>query len=129
MYRRADQPITVGRHTSTGGSTTRSVNNNLKRTPTPLRHPTPDLQSLQGAYIRNIVNLERSAEELSAGGSDIGEEIRKMNELSRQNSVQSSHNGDISVVRPGMKERVSSTRSSRANSYGRMNAPPARWAG
>lgn len=84
------------RHTSTAGS--------VISVPTPLRHPTPDLQSLQGGYIRNIQKLERSAEEMSAGGSDIGEEIRKMNELSRQNSIQSSHYGDISVRGPIRRE-------------------------
>lgn len=55
----------------------------------PLRHPTPDLQTLKGAYVQNVQRLERSAEELSAGGSDIGEEIRKMNESSRQSSYYS----------------------------------------
>ncbi|KAL9599011.1 MAG: hypothetical protein Q9219_004126 [cf. Caloplaca sp. 3 TL-2023] len=45
---------------------------------TPLRHPTPDLQSLQGAYLSNIERLEQSAERLSMGGSDIGEELRKI---------------------------------------------------
>ncbi|SLM39286.1 hypothetical protein LPUS_09799 [Lasallia pustulata] len=43
----------------------------------PMRHPTPDLQSLQGAYIGNVERLERSAERLSMS-SDIGEELRKM---------------------------------------------------
>lgn len=43
----------------------------------PLRHPTPDLQSLQGAYVKNVERLERSAERLSLT-SDIGEELRKM---------------------------------------------------
>ena len=43
----------------------------------PMQHPTPDLQSLQGAYIGNVERLERSAERLSMS-SDIGEELRKM---------------------------------------------------
>lgn len=43
----------------------------------PLRHPTPDLQSLQGSYVKNVERLERSAERLSLS-SDIDEEIRKM---------------------------------------------------
>ncbi|MCJ1429689.1 hypothetical protein MMC29_007604 [Sticta canariensis] len=43
----------------------------------PLRHPTPDLQSLQGSYIKNVERLERSAERLSLS-SDIDEELRKM---------------------------------------------------
>lgn len=45
---------------------------------TPLRHPTPDLQALQGAYLSNIERLEQSAERLSQSGSDIGEELRKL---------------------------------------------------
>ncbi|KAL8833724.1 MAG: hypothetical protein Q9170_004123 [Blastenia crenularia] len=45
---------------------------------TPLRHPTPDLQSLRGAYLSNVERLEQSAERLSMGGSDIGEELRKI---------------------------------------------------
>lgn len=48
------------------------------RASTPLRHPTPDLQSLQGAYLSNIERLEQSAERLSIGGSDIGEELAKI---------------------------------------------------
>ncbi|MCJ1278628.1 hypothetical protein MMC21_006445 [Puttea exsequens] len=56
-----------------------------------LRHPTPDLQSLQGAYISNIERLEQSAERLSISGSDIGEELRKIRmEQKRTDSRQSS---------------------------------------
>ncbi|KAI9711135.1 MAG: hypothetical protein M1812_007239 [Candelaria pacifica] len=55
-----------------------------------LRHPTPDLQSLQGGYVENVERLERSAERLSMG-SDIGEELRKMKlEQKRSESRQSS---------------------------------------
>ena len=42
-----------------------------------LQHPTPDLQSLQGAYLANVERLEQSAERLSMS-SDIGEELRKL---------------------------------------------------
>ena len=45
---------------------------------TPLQHPTPGLESLQGAYLSNIERLEQSAERLSQSGSDIGEELRKL---------------------------------------------------
>ncbi|PGH18608.1 hypothetical protein AJ79_00387 [Helicocarpus griseus UAMH5409] len=45
--------------------------------PVPLRHPTPDLQSLQGAYVGNVERLEKSAETLNST-SDIGEELRKL---------------------------------------------------
>ena len=58
---------------------------------TPLRHPTPDLQSLQGAYLSNVERLEQSAERLSMGGSDIGEELRKIRmEQKRSESRRSS---------------------------------------
>ena len=40
-------------------------------------HPTPDLQSLQGAYVGNVQRLEETAERLSIN-SDIGEELRKL---------------------------------------------------
>ncbi|CAI6320079.1 unnamed protein product [Periconia digitata] len=43
-----------------------------------IRHPTPDLQSLQGAYVGNIERLEEHAEKMSEAGSDLGEEIRKL---------------------------------------------------
>lgn len=57
--------------------------------PVALRHPTPDLQSLQGAYIGNVERLERTAERLSLN-SDIGEELRKMDlEQKRRSSVSS----------------------------------------
>lgn len=61
----------------------------------PLRHPTPDLQSLQGAYVRNIERLEQSAERLSSS-SDMGEELRKMKmEQRRSESRGSSILGQI----------------------------------
>lgn len=60
-----------------------------------LRHPTPDLQSSQGAYIGNIARLEQSAERLSLS-SDNGEELRKMKMEqrrpdSRHSSILGSH--------------------------------------
>jgi hypothetical protein len=52
-----------------------------------LRHPIPDLQSLQGAYVGNIGRLEEHAERMSESGSDLGEEIRKLHtELKRSDS-------------------------------------------
>ncbi|OKL59864.1 hypothetical protein UA08_04685 [Talaromyces atroroseus] len=57
----------------------------------PLRHPTPDLQSLQGAYVGNIERLEKSAERLSMTSSDIGAELRKLDlEQKRRSSASSS---------------------------------------
>ncbi|QIW98800.1 hypothetical protein AMS68_004318 [Peltaster fructicola] len=80
-YVPAHEMIGSARRTSVAASSTVSV-------PTPSR----DLSFRRGAYTKNIARLEQSAEEMSAGGSDIGEEIRRMNEAerrSRQNSIQS----------------------------------------
>lgn len=92
----------------------------------PLPRRVSEVVAFQGAYSRNIDRLERSAEELSQGGSDIGEEIRKM---SRQNSIQSSHKGEISVVPP---RRMGSGRS-RTSSYANNSIVDvntnARWGG
>ncbi|KAF2400912.1 hypothetical protein EJ06DRAFT_548818 [Trichodelitschia bisporula] len=55
----------------------------------PLSHPTPDLQSLQGAYVQNVERLEERAERMSLG-SNIGEEIRKIcEEQKRSDSIAS----------------------------------------
>lgn len=63
--------------------------------PLPLRHPTPDLQSLQGAYVKNVERLEQSAERLSMS-SDIGEELRKLKiEQRKSESRRSSILGQI----------------------------------
>ncbi|GAM87850.1 hypothetical protein ANO11243_058780 [Dothideomycetidae sp. 11243] len=50
-----------------------------------IRSPVPDATSLpEGAVCRTVERLERSADELSSGGSDIGEEIRKLHEEQRR---------------------------------------------
>ncbi|QSZ29496.1 hypothetical protein DSL72_004010 [Monilinia vaccinii-corymbosi] len=55
-----------------------------------LRHPTPDLQTLQGAYVGNIDKLERSAERLSMTSS-IEDAIRELHmEQKRSDSRRSS---------------------------------------
>lgn len=41
-------------------------------------HPKPDLQTTHGAYIGNVERLEDHAERMSVTGSDIGEEIKKL---------------------------------------------------
>ncbi|OQO13461.1 hypothetical protein B0A48_01689 [Cryoendolithus antarcticus] len=70
-------------------------------TATPVSVPTPtrELSFRNGAYITNITRLEQSAEKMSEDGSDIGEEIRRLNDAeklrSRQNSIQNSHQGDV----------------------------------
>lgn len=69
--------------------------------PVPLSHPTPDLQSLQGAYVGNVERLERSAEQMSAGSSDIASEIRKMDlEQKRRSSTASVANSAINLQSP-----------------------------
>jgi hypothetical protein len=55
----------------------------------PLRHPTPDLQSVQGAYVKNVERLEESAERLSMTSS-LGEELQKMKFEQRREQRQTS---------------------------------------
>ncbi|KAH9816358.1 hypothetical protein Tdes44962_MAKER05625 [Teratosphaeria destructans] len=64
--------------------------------------------------------LELRAEEMSQGGSDIGEEIRRMNEAerSRQNSIQSSHQGDSNGVRGGAGMVLANLRSRQSSAAG-----------
>lgn len=63
-----------------------------------LRHPTPGLESLQGAYVGNVERLELSAERLSMS-SNIGEELQKMKmEQRRSESRRSSILGTYSEV-------------------------------
>jgi hypothetical protein len=99
--------------------------------PTPTREPS----FRKGAYTGNILRLEQSAEKMSEGGSDIGEEIRKMNELerqrSRQNSIQSSHQGEIATGRTTPMAPLDTTRS-RASSHAQSVVEAnntARWGG
>lgn len=88
-----------------------------------MRHPTPDLQSLQGAYIGNIERLERSAERLSMS-SDIGEELRKIRmEQKRSESRKSSiaARTESSVHRSAASRQFSSS-SSASNSIMGVNS-------
>lgn len=63
--------------------------------PVPLSHPTPGLQSLQGAYLGNVERLEMSAERMSAS-SDIASEIRRMDlEQKRRSSSASVANSVV----------------------------------
>lgn len=57
----------------------------------PLSHPTPGLQSLQGAYVQNVERLEKSAERLSLSSADIGSEIRRMDLEQRGNHFSKDH--------------------------------------
>jgi hypothetical protein len=72
----------------------------LVRTPSgsviPLRHPTPDLQSLQGAYVGNVERLEKSAERLSMSSSDLGLELRRLDgEQKRRSSTSSAQQSPV----------------------------------
>ncbi|KAL4867005.1 hypothetical protein BDV12DRAFT_172018 [Aspergillus spectabilis] len=85
------------------------------RTPTtehsvPLSHPTPGLQSLQGAYLHNVERLEKSAERLSLSSADIGSEIRKMDLEQKRRSSSSASNY---VSQDGLSRRGSIQSASR----------------
>ncbi|KAJ5544842.1 hypothetical protein N7535_006771 [Penicillium sp. DV-2018c] len=60
--------------------------------PVPLSHPTPDLQSIQGAYKGNVTRLEESAEQLSLCSTDIESEIRRIDQEQKRRSVSSVSN-------------------------------------
>ncbi|KAF2003713.1 hypothetical protein P154DRAFT_519932 [Amniculicola lignicola CBS 123094] len=94
-----------------------------------LRHPMPDLQSLQGAYVGNINRLEERAERMSESGSDIGEEIRKLQieqklSDSRRSSMRSTY---VDERAAGSRSRNAST-SSYSRSIVDVNGT-ARWGG
>ena len=84
-----------------------------------LRHPTPDLQSLQGAYVGNVERLEQSAARLSLS-TNIGEELHKMKmEQRRSESRRSSALNSPSEVEehnPSLNRQTSHGYGSRASS-------------
>ena len=98
-----------------------------------LRHPAPDLQSLQGAYVGNVERLEHEAERLSSGGSDLAENIRQLKaeqrlSESRRASLRSAPNSvEEGKSLPPTRSRGAST-SSYSNSIVDVNAA-ARWGG
>ncbi|KNG44699.1 5 -methylthioadenosine s-adenosylhomocysteine [Stemphylium lycopersici] len=97
-----------------------------------LRHPVPDLQSLQGAYVGNINRLEEHAERMSESGSDLQEEIRKTySELklteSRRSSLRDWQTGEEPTRQFSTRSRGVSM-SSHANSIVDLNGN-ARWGG
>jgi hypothetical protein len=61
----------------------------------PLSHPTPDLQSIQGAYKGHVTRLEQSAEQLSSCSADIESEIRRIDQEQKRRSVSSASNSII----------------------------------
>lgn len=75
----------------------------------PLRHPTPDLQTLQGAYLGNIEHLDRMAEQLSMTSS-IDNAIKQLHdEQKRSDSRRSSLLSSPSM--PGITRQVSNASS------------------
>ncbi len=78
-----------------------------------LRHPTPDLQSIQGAYIHNVERLERSAERLSLS-SDMGEEIRK---LHNEQKLSDSRRSSMRIAALEEQEKKNRSRTTSTSSY------------
>ncbi|KAL3457608.1 hypothetical protein BJX64DRAFT_16415 [Aspergillus heterothallicus] len=78
----------------------------------PLSHPTPGLQSLQGAYLHNVERLEMTAERLSRSSTDIGNEIRKMDLEQRRRSSSTSNYTNSHSVQDGLPHTVGSRRGS-----------------
>ncbi|KAF2749524.1 hypothetical protein M011DRAFT_465964 [Sporormia fimetaria CBS 119925] len=89
-------------------------------TPTPavpLHHPIPDLQSLQGAYIHNVERLEDRAERMSEAGSDLGQEIRKIQLGLRQSESRSSLHSAGPVPEDSAKPSAARSRNASTSSY------------
>ncbi len=79
------------RQTSVSESPPNPVMRTVSRESTaPLRHPTPDLHSLQGAFSDNVARLEKSAERLSMTSEFTGELMWSVIEPKRSRSRQSS---------------------------------------
>ncbi|PYH96466.1 hypothetical protein BO71DRAFT_397081 [Aspergillus ellipticus CBS 707.79] len=75
--------------------------------PIPLSHPTPDLHTLQGAYLNNVERLEKSAERMSLS-SNIGNEIRKMDQEQKRRSSSSASNSTHASVHDSFRPSISS---------------------
>jgi hypothetical protein len=114
-----DQP-----YSSSGRMRTASIGPKL-----PLRHPTPDLQSVQGAYIKNVERLEESAERLSMNSSLEGE-LQKMKFEQRREQTESAAVGGARPVHPPSRQvsaaSLSNSRSGIKNSATFAGYPSAR---
>lgn len=64
-----DQPASPNAINSTSTSEQRPLRTASVSRHLPLNHPIPDLQSMQGAYVKNVERLEESAERLSMTSS------------------------------------------------------------
>ncbi|KAL2434000.1 hypothetical protein ABEF95_013260 [Exophiala dermatitidis] len=76
----------------------------------PLKHPTPDLHSLQGAFIKNVERLEESAERLSMTSS-LEDELSKMRQDQKRSERQSSAPLSLNHVLHPAQQRQFSTSS------------------
>lgn len=117
----------VARHSSPG-TPLRSASSIVS---IPLSHPTPDLQSLQGAYMGNVERLEQSAERLSSSTADIGSEIRKMDQEQKRRSCSSASNSIIMrnggfspITLPSPHESTRSTRQRSVSGASRLAQVP-----
>jgi hypothetical protein len=73
----------------------------------PLNHPTPDLQSLQGALVKNVERLEESAERLSMTSS-LEDELSKMKQDQKRLERQSSAPATLdNIYRPNLQRQFS----------------------
>ncbi|KAL5377679.1 hypothetical protein DPSP01_009604 [Paraphaeosphaeria sporulosa] len=117
---------------ATSPPTTTALAHPVRAASPDLQHPTPDLQSLQGAYVGNIERLEEHAERMSEKGSDLGEEIRKLHQEqklsdSRRSSLLSAFVAEEPIRRIDTRSRGASV-SSFTNSIVDVNGA-ARWGG
>ncbi|DAA74054.1 TPA_exp: Uncharacterized protein A8136_3836 [Trichophyton benhamiae CBS 112371] len=93
-----------------------------RRNSTPLRHPTPDLQSIQGAYIGNVERLEKSAERMSmeVEAERVLETLNRMSmPRSRATSGASIANSRASPGSPGASAAAATSIS--ASGYGSLS--------
>ncbi len=103
-------------HTTDRPIRTASISRHL-----PLNHPTPDLQSLQGALVKNVERLEESAERLSMTSS-LEDELNKMKQDQKRLERQSSAPATLDNIYRPSAQRQSSTGSWSNSILGRNHA-------
>lgn len=123
IYKKSPRPLSLNTKSL---PQSRKMSDASRGSYTPLKHPTPGLEALQGAYISNIERLEQSAERLSQSGSDIGEELRKLKleqkkSESRRSSIYNRYAEDTEVFSPPAR-RLSYGYGSAANSIVETNS-------
>ncbi|KAK8195580.1 uncharacterized protein BKA78DRAFT_330709 [Phyllosticta capitalensis] len=94
-----------------------------------LSHPAPDLlSSPTDRFHSHVERLEHHAERMSSNGSDIGEEIRKLQVEERESSRRSSVHEDNASTKQAVERSRNASISSYANSIVDVNTT-ARWGG